>query len=76
MDPWVDAIPPIEVPSKSDSPSKAGTEIKVPLLVINSEAFTVWTTHFRAVRDIVRAVRADAWLLTLGWTNLSTLISY
>ncbi|KAM0755747.1 hypothetical protein T439DRAFT_11609 [Meredithblackwellia eburnea MCA 4105] len=47
------------------SPTKVGIDIGVPLLVINSEAFTVWTEHFKVVKDIVTAVKADCWFLTL-----------
>lgn len=71
LDPWVDAIPPVrstpdEKPSEGDSAKEAGTDVDVPLLVINSEAFTVWKPHFVTVRDIVGAVNAPAWFLTLG----------
>jgi hypothetical protein len=45
-----------------------GTAISVPLLVINSEAFTLWTPHYKVVREIVERVKSDAesWFVTLG----------
>lgn len=43
-------------------------DVRVPLLVINSEAFTLWKAHYKLVRDIVAAVGggAERYLLTLG----------
>ncbi|TNY20603.1 platelet-activating factor acetylhydrolase, isoform II-domain-containing protein [Rhodotorula diobovata] len=42
-------------------------DVRVPLLVINSEAFTLWKAHYKLVRDIVAAVGggAERYLLTL-----------
>ncbi|GAA6031868.1 hypothetical protein JCM8097_003310 [Rhodosporidiobolus ruineniae] len=41
-------------------------DVKVPLLVINSEAFTVWRVHYKLVRGIVEAVEGGrGWLMTL-----------
>ncbi|GAA6047804.1 hypothetical protein JCM3770_004651 [Rhodotorula araucariae] len=42
-------------------------DINVPLLVINSESFTLWRAHYGLVRDIVAAVGggAERYLLTL-----------
>ncbi|GAA5859818.1 hypothetical protein JCM1840_006468 [Sporobolomyces johnsonii] len=41
-------------------------DIPVPLLVINSEAFTLWRKHYYVVRDLVRSVDdARGWLMTL-----------
>lgn len=74
-DPWVDPILPIASSSSTSSPAPPadsleviGTDITVPLLVINSEAFTLWQDHFNGLRDIVVGVKndADAWLITLG----------
>ncbi|GAA5968682.1 hypothetical protein JCM8115_003679 [Rhodotorula mucilaginosa] len=52
--------------------NKAGEEgppldIVAPLLVINSESFTLWKEHYVLVRDIVNAVKhgADRWLMTM-----------
>jgi platelet-activating factor acetylhydrolase len=53
--------------------NKAGEEgppldIVAPLLVINSESFTLWKEHYVLVRDIVNAVKhgADRWLMTMS----------
>ena len=70
LDPWLDPIPPYKPQNSSAKPSSTPTEhldINVPLLVINSEAFTLWSTHYRLVRDLVQGVRkAESWLMTLG----------
>lgn len=57
---------------------KAGEEgppldIVAPLLVINSESFTLWKEHYVLVRDIVNAVKhaADRWLMTMSKLFLS-----
>lgn len=45
LDPWLDPIPPYKPQTSSAKPSSTPTEhldIKVPLLVINSEPFTFW----------------------------------
>lgn len=49
LDPWVDPLPMPAPPtgSKEDKPD-------VPLLVINSEGFTLWRTHFRRVLGLVK----------------------
>ncbi|BGP21513.1 1-alkyl-2-acetylglycerophosphocholine esterase [Rhodotorula toruloides] len=59
-------------PAPTTSPSngnggKVPLDINVPLLVINSEAFTLWRQHYSLVRDIVKAVEggAERWLMTL-----------
>ncbi|KPV78352.1 uncharacterized protein RHOBADRAFT_40898 [Rhodotorula graminis WP1] len=46
---------------------KVPLDIKVPLLVINSESFTLWKAHYKLVRDIVTSVGggAERYLLTL-----------
>lgn len=43
-------------------------DIVAPLLVINSESFTLWKEHYVLVRDIVNAVKhgADRWLMTMS----------
>ncbi|BGP12604.1 hypothetical protein JCM10213_008741 [Rhodosporidiobolus nylandii] len=41
-------------------------DVKVPLLVINSESFTLWRVHYKLVRGIVEAVEGGrGWLMTL-----------
>lgn len=88
LDPWVDPIPGLSPPRQSshssrswtsantateESESEIGTEINVPLLVINSEPFSLWTDHFNKVRDIVRGVgrsdgenqKKESWLVTV-----------
>lgn len=59
--------------------NKAGEEgppldIVAPLLVINSESFTLWKEHYVLVRDIVNAIKdgADRWLMTM---SVSTILS-
>lgn len=49
LDPWVDPLPMPAPPTaaKEDKPD-------VPLLVINSEGFTLWKTHFRRVLGVVK----------------------
>lgn len=84
LDPWVDPIQPFEddktsstaKPSvESERKHREGLDIDVPLLVINSEAFTVWTPHFKLVSDIVRGVKdGNAWLLTLGELSFGRLL--
>lgn len=77
LDPWLDAIPPYKPHEASPSakPSSTPTEhldINVPLLVINSEAFTLWKPHYRLVRNIVEGVQgASSWFMTLGEYSLS-----
>lgn len=79
LDPWVDPIPPwspdADYPSSSRSTSSAAASatpasalnITVPLLVINSEAFTLWQVHYRVLREIVRNVKdGKAWFMSLG----------
>ncbi|GAA5898664.1 hypothetical protein JCM6882_000890 [Rhodosporidiobolus microsporus] len=45
---------------------KVPLDVKVPLLVINSEAFTLWRVHYGLVRGIVEAVEGGrGWLMTL-----------
>lgn len=72
LDPWLEAIPPYEPHEASPSakPSSTPTEqldIKVPLLAINSEAFTLWTSHWKLVRNIIKGVEgAPSWFFTLG----------
>ena len=41
-------------------------DINVPLLVVNSESFTVWKEHYYKVYEIVKRVEAKAWFMTLG----------
>lgn len=60
-------------PAPTTSPSngnggKVPLDINVPLLVVNSEAFTLWRQHYSLVRYIVKAVGggAERWLMTLG----------
>ncbi|GAA5995159.1 uncharacterized protein JCM10292_004570 [Rhodotorula paludigena] len=61
-------------PAPTASPAASGSEggkvpldINVPLLVINSESFTLWKPHYKLVADIVQAVGggAERWLMTL-----------
>ncbi|GAA5992039.1 hypothetical protein JCM10908_000709 [Rhodotorula pacifica] len=80
LDPWADPIPPAPssdqlAPTESNpapTTDKKGNggpplDIVAPLLVINSEAFTLWKEHYVLVRDIVNAVKrgADRWLMTM-----------
>lgn len=73
LDPWIDPIPPFEARETTAKPSaegeqkhREGLDIQVPLLVINSEAFTLWKSHFKLVRDIVENVKhGQAWFMTL-----------
>ncbi|GAA5852926.1 hypothetical protein JCM9279_000080 [Rhodotorula babjevae] len=53
--------------SSAEKDGKVPLDIKVPLLVINSESFTLWKAHYKLVRDIVTAVGggAERYLLTL-----------
>ena len=51
--------------SRTGGQDDAPTDINVPLLVINSEQFTIWSTHFATVRKTVKSITAaPAWLLT------------
>lgn len=82
LDPWLEAIPPYEPHEASPSakPSSTPTErldIKVPLLAINSEAFTLWSSHWKLVRDIVKGVEgASSWFFTLGNPSSSLLLFF
>ncbi|BGP44694.1 hypothetical protein JCM10450v2_000508 [Rhodotorula kratochvilovae] len=52
---------------QTDKGGDVPLDINVPLLVINSESFTLWRAHYALVRDIVAAVGggAERYLLTL-----------
>lgn len=60
LDPWLEPV--------SDSPA-----LEKPLYVINSEAFTVWRSHFRRLRKIVAGAQAGSgkpsWLITMSKTK-------
>ncbi|GAA5969320.1 hypothetical protein JCM11641_007550 [Rhodosporidiobolus odoratus] len=52
--------------SSGEEKDKVPLDIKVPLLVINSESFTLWRVHYKLVRGIVEAVEGGkGWLMTL-----------
>ncbi|KAM0793221.1 hypothetical protein ACM66B_000688 [Microbotryomycetes sp. NB124-2] len=81
LDPWIDPIPKLSTlerftspagdstDSKSSKPTttpKEQLDIKVPLLTINSEAFTKWSDHYLKVYEIVKRVQnSRAWYTTL-----------
>ncbi|GAA5872305.1 hypothetical protein JCM3774_003339 [Rhodotorula dairenensis] len=82
LDPWADPIPPAPSLSAAgsafDSPTSSKLDpaidptgppldIVAPLLVINSETFTLWKEHYVLVRDIVTSIKrgADRWLMTM-----------
>ncbi|GAA5827060.1 hypothetical protein JCM11251_002227 [Rhodosporidiobolus azoricus] len=45
---------------------KAPLDVKIPLLVINSESFTLWKVHYKLVKGIAEAVKGGrGWLMTL-----------
>ncbi len=48
LDPWIEPLP---TPALE---TKEGEKIKVDLLVINSEGFTLWKDHFGKVLEIVK----------------------
>nr|OQO20508.1 hypothetical protein B0A51_10885 [Rachicladosporium sp. CCFEE 5018] len=57
-------------PPEPDSP---GHRIRVPLLVINSEAFTYWRSNFDLVNSLVKEAHSDpdpapAWMTTIRGT--------
>lgn len=59
LDPWME-------PLSSPGPQpKAPNDLAPELLVINSEAFTIWESHFASLQSAVRAF-APARLLTLA----------
>lgn len=61
MDPWVEHV----------SKAGIGPPIQKPLFVINSEAFTIWKSHFTNVRQLVHESKqntGNGWLMTLTKT--------
>ncbi|GAA5827062.1 hypothetical protein JCM11251_002228 [Rhodosporidiobolus azoricus] len=45
---------------------KVPLDVKVPLLIINSEAFTLWRVHYKLVRGIAEAVKGGrGWLMSV-----------
>lgn len=83
LDPWVEALPAKNFPP-SDAfvgPGLADGEanrFNVPMLVINSEQFTVWKNHYMRVQEILRdwskPYPKEPTLLTLGTYLHITLI--
>ncbi|KAK4054882.1 hypothetical protein OIV83_000806 [Microbotryomycetes sp. JL201] len=79
LDPWIDPIPQLSMLERFTSPNssseqetkptatpKEQLDIKVPLLAINSEAFTKWSSHYGKVYEIVKRVQhARSWFMTL-----------
>ncbi|SGY29662.1 BQ5605_C002g01074 [Microbotryum silenes-dioicae] len=58
--------------SEEEQIKRSANEIDVPLLAINSEAFTLWQVHYKLVRAIVEHVQAPSWFMTLvGTVHLS-----
>ncbi|SCZ90998.1 BZ3500_MvSof-1268-A1-R1_Chr1-3g02461 [Microbotryum saponariae] len=58
--------------SEEEQIKRSANEIDVPLLAINSEAFTLWQAHYKLVRAIVEHVQAPSWFMTLvGTVHLS-----
>ncbi|GAA5859562.1 hypothetical protein JCM8547_006142 [Rhodosporidiobolus lusitaniae] len=65
----------VETSTRSSNPAptvppvgeeSAPLDVKVPLLVINSEGFTTWKSHYGLVRKVVEAVEGGkGWLFTL-----------
>ncbi|KDE08220.1 hypothetical protein MVLG_01487 [Microbotryum lychnidis-dioicae p1A1 Lamole] len=55
-------------PSEEEQIKRSANEIKVPLLDINSEAFTMWQDQYELVRAIVENVQAPSWFMTLVGT--------
>ncbi|GAA6006437.1 hypothetical protein JCM10207_004935 [Rhodosporidiobolus poonsookiae] len=57
---------PTAAPSEDGEKSDVPLDIKVPLLVINSESFTLWKVHYKLVRGIVEAIEGGkGWLMTM-----------
>jgi platelet-activating factor acetylhydrolase len=58
LDPWAAVIPPAE-----------GNTIRVPLLIMNSEAFMWWSDNFKAAKRVADEAGRDgnlSWLLTIA----------
>lgn len=74
LDPWAEPIPAPTARATGSSRNQGNkknegdvpVDIDVPVLVLNSEQFTLWSSHFATVRKLVRNIAPHpAWLLTM-----------
>ncbi|KAJ3811717.1 platelet-activating factor acetylhydrolase [Lentinula aff. lateritia] len=63
LDPWLEPLPSPGPTPYSDAQDSGHVGFR--LLVINSEAFTLWTSHFERLKETVKGWGPDAKLVTL-----------
>lgn len=56
LDPWIEPLPDAVPPKMGDEPTE---ERGVPLLIINSEGFTLWRDHFQKVLKIAQKAKGN-----------------